>query len=77
MESGFFLMISDILRLNLFLVSQMLNISCFENLLTTLYRWFCKLLPFAQLAHGACTVKLALETFQCSIDILSFFNGYN
>ena len=55
----------------------MLDVPCLQDLLTPVHGRFGKLLPFAQLAHCAGAIELALESLQGAIYIFSFFNGYN
>jgi hypothetical protein len=61
-------------RLNIFLIPEVLDIPCLEDLLPSFYRRFGELLSFAQLAHRTCPVEFTLKTLERAIDVFSFFN---
>lgn len=63
-------------RLNIFLVSQLLNVLRFLDLRSPFHRRFCELLTGTQLTHRPCTIKLPFKTLQRSVYIFAFFYRY-
>lgn len=64
-------------RLDVFLISQVLDILCFLNLRSSLYRRFCIMLTISKLTHLACLIEFTLKTLKRSVYIFSVFNWYN
>ena len=56
---------------------QMLHVDSLLNLLSSLYRWFHKILSGTELTNGTCFLKFSLESLESPLDVLTFFKRYN